>query len=201
MSKKRRTKTEKPLPFTLAATRYLVMIPIIGLVLASAMLFIFGGIGLLQLIWNTSLSYLGLIEPHETVLPIYVEIVEYVHTFLIGTVLYITAVGFFQLFIKRVQFPRWLRISNTEELETNLIGVTVVVLAINFMALSFNKDGDYLVRYGVGIAMPIAALGMFLGMRSWARKMEKESEINEKKFEVQGKELAEKIQNEEGKNV
>ena len=172
------------LPRTLIATRYLVLIPIIGLALAAAMLFIFGGFNLLKLIIDTTLIYLGLSEAHETGLPIYVEIVEYVHTFLIGTVLYITAVGFFQLFIKKMDFPRWLKINNTEELETNLIGVTVVVLAINFMSLSFNKNGDFLIRYGIGIAFPIAALGLFLGMRAWARKMENDSEGREKELEA-----------------
>ena len=167
----------------MVATRYLVLIPIVGLALAAAMLFIFGGIKLLELIWETTLVFFGLAPAHETELPIYVEIVEYVHTFLIGTVLYLTSVGFFQLFIRKVDFPRWLRVSNTEELETNLIGVTVVVLAINFMALSFNTDGDYLVRYGTSIALPIAALGLFMGMRAWAKKMERETELKEKEFE------------------
>ena len=172
------------LPRTLIATRYLVLIPIIGLALAAAMLFLFGGFNLVKLIIDTTLIYLGLAEAHETGLPIYVEIVEYVHTFLIGTVLYITAVGFFQLFIKKMDFPRWLRINNTEELETNLIGVTVVVLAINFMSISFNKNGDFLVRYGIGIAFPIAALGLFLGMRAWAKKMENDAENKEKELEA-----------------
>jgi uncharacterized membrane protein YqhA len=171
----------------LASSRYLVLIPITGLMLASAMLFIFGGFNLLKLILHTTLGYFGLIAVRPTELPIYVEIVEYVHTFLIGTVLYITSVGFFQLFIKKVEFPRWLRVNNTEELETNLIGVTVVVLAINFMSLSFNKDGDYLVRYGIGIALPIAALGLFLGMRAWARKLERETEQEEQVFEAKQK--------------
>jgi len=186
---KHHKKERSPLPRTLVATRYLVLIPIIGLALSAAMLFIFGGINLIKLLYETTLVYLGLAHAHQSDIPIYVEIVEYVHTFLIGTVLYITSVGFFQLFIKKVNFPRWLRITNTEELETNLIGVTVVVLAINFMALSFNKNGDYLVRYGVGIALPIAALGLFLGMRAWAKKMDRDSELKEKELDERLKQI------------
>ena len=166
------------------STRYLVIIPIVGLALASAMLFIFGGFSLVKFIIEMTLDYLGLAQAHQSELPFYVEIIEYVHMFLIGTVLYITAVGFFQLFIKKMDFPRWLRIQNTEELETNLIGVAVVVLAINFMSLSFNKNGDFLMHYGVGIAFPIAALGLFLGMRAWARKMEHDSENQEMALET-----------------
>jgi len=195
---KHHKKERSPLPRTLVATRYLVLIPIVGLALSAAMLFIFGGINLIKLLYETTLVYLGLAHAHQSDIPIYVEIVEYVHTFLIGTVLYITSVGFFQLFIKKVNFPRWLRITNTEELETNLIGVTVVVLAINFMALSFNKNGDYLVRYGVGIALPIAALGLFLGMRAWAKKMDRDSELKEKELDERLKQI-EKASKEEAK--
>ena len=96
------------------------------------------------------------------------EVVEYVHTFLIGTVLYITAVGFYQLFIQEISFPSWLKIESTEELETNLIGVTVVVLAVNFMGRIFVGSTDNLLQYGAGIALPIAALGLFVGLRAWA---------------------------------
>ncbi len=188
----RNKKTSARLPRTLVVSRYIILIPIIGLGLAALMLFIFGGFNLIKLVFETTLSYLGVVREHKTSLPIYVEIVEYVHTFLIGTVLYLTAVGFYQLFIGEIQFPRWLRIHNTEELETNLIGVAVVVLAINFMGLSFNKDGDYLLRYGAGIGAPIAALGLFLGMRAWAKKMESDSEINEKEMEIRLKLLNEK---------
>ncbi len=180
-------------PRTLIATRYIVLIPIIGLGLAAIMLFVFGGFNLLKLVFETSLAYLGLEQPHVSSLPIYVEIIEYVHTFLIGTVLYLTAVGFYQLFIGEVQFPRWLQVHNTEELETNLIGVAAVVLAINFMGLSFNKNGDYLLRYGAGIALPIAALGLFMGMRAWARKMEQDSGCEEGAVEARLKALEEKV--------
>ena len=177
------------LPRTLVISRYMILIPIVGLALAALMLFLFGGFNLIKLVFETTLTYLGVYERHDVGLPIYVEIVEYVHTFLIGTVLYLTAVGFYQLFIGEVRFPRWLRVHNTEELETNLIGVAVVVLAINFMGLSFNQDGEFLLRYGAGIALPIAALGLFLGMRAWARKMDRDSERQEEVLEARMKTL------------
>ena len=67
----------------------------------------------------------------------------------------------------------WLKIDNTEELETNLIGVTVVVLAVNFMGTGFAGKTENLLQYGTGIALPIAALGLFVGLRAWAIKIEK----------------------------
>lgn len=158
------------------ATRYLIIIPIIGLGLAAATFFLFGGISLIRVIFEAVADVLGIIEleAHADDVPIMVEVVEYVHTFLIGTVLYITSIGFYQLFIAEIEFPGWLKIHNTEELETSLIGVTVVVLAVNFLSVVFTGENVDLIAQGAGIALPIAALGMFIGFRAWASRQEHE---------------------------
>ena len=119
----------------LLKSRYLILLPILGLALAAAVFFVLGGIGLIRLLYESVLTVLNVApEAHKLDQGQFIyEVVEYVHTFLIGTVLYITAVGFYQLFIQEISFPSWLKIESTEELETNLIGVTVVVLAVNFM--------------------------------------------------------------------
>jgi len=160
----------------LVGTRYLILIPILGLGVAAASFFIFGGIGLLQLIielvFNTAENTNITVESGQGL--IIFEVVEYVHTFLVGTVLYITAVGLYQLFISELNFVGWLKIESTEELETNLIGVTVVVLAVNFMGAIFAGKTENLLQYGAGIALPIAALGLFVGLRAWAIKIGKE---------------------------
>jgi len=159
------------------ATRYLIILPIIGLGLAAALFFVFGGFGLLRLMFEAVMEYFGLMhfEHQGEELPIVIEVVEYVHTFLIGTVLYITSIGFYQLFISEIEFPGWLKIHSTEELETSLIGVTVVVLAVNFLGVVFTGDNVDLFTQGAGIALPIAALGLFLGMRAWAGRQDRES--------------------------
>ena len=157
----------------LIGTRYLILIPILGLAVAAACFFIFGGIGLFQLIvgliFHTSEATSHIVQSGQGI--IIFEVVEYVHTFLVGTVLYITAVGLYQLFIQELDFVGWLKIESTEELETNLIGVTVVVLAVNFMGAVFAGKTDNLLQYGVGIALPIAALGLFVGLRAWSIKI------------------------------
>jgi uncharacterized membrane protein YqhA len=158
-----------------SATRYLILIPIIGLGLAAAAFFLFGGINLIILLFETVAVGLGLMEAgaHAEEIPIIIEVVEYVHQFLIGTVLYITAIGFYQLFIEEIEFPGWLKIDSTEELETALVGVTVVVLAVNFLAQVFNGENINILAQGAGIAMPIAALGIFIGLRAWASRQDR----------------------------
>jgi uncharacterized membrane protein YqhA len=156
-------------------TRYLIIIPIIGLGLAAAAFFLFGGIGLIRLLIESIADYFGIIElHHEEEIPFVIEVVEYVHTFLIGTVLYITSIGFYQLFISEIEFPGWLKIHNTDELETSLIGVTVVVLAVNFLGVVFTGDNVDLVSQGAGIALPIGALGLFIAARAWSARQERE---------------------------
>ena len=87
------------------------------------------------------------------------------------------AVGFLQLFIKEIDFSNWLKIDNTEELETYLIGVMVVVLAVNFMGATFvgGIETENLLNFRIAIALPIAAIGVFVALRSWSVKIAKES--------------------------
>jgi uncharacterized membrane protein YqhA len=160
----------------LLGTRYLILIPIIGLAIAASVFFVIGGFSLIKLRVELLLDALGVV--HDTGIGqgvIIFEVVEYVHTFLVGTVLYITAVGLYQLFIRENPFPAWLKIDSMEELETNLIGVTVVVLAVNFMGAIVVGQTDNLLQYEAGIALPIAALGLFVDLRAWSSKITKEA--------------------------
>jgi uncharacterized membrane protein YqhA len=162
-------------------TRYLIIIPIIGLGLAAAALFLFGGFNLLRLLFESIAEGLGLIEVHhEEEIPLVIEVIEFVHTFLIGTVLYITSIGFYQLFIGEIEFPGWLKIHNTDELETSLIGVTVVVLAVNFLGVVFTGANVDLVSQGAGIALPIGALALFVAARAWSTRLEREGKAPSK---------------------
>jgi uncharacterized membrane protein YqhA len=163
------------------ATRYLVLIPILGLLIAAAAMFVFGGLGLIGFVLRSIQASVG---HGGQVLPIF-DLLEFVHQFLIGTVLYITAMGLFQLFIKDVPLPRWLKTESAEDLETNLIGVTVVVLAIEFLGVVFGGEQVNLLQYGAGIALPIAALALFLGARRLPpQRHEARSELRESRSEM-----------------
>ena len=160
-----------------SATRFLMIIPIIGLAIAAAFIFVLGGIGLVRLLIEQLSIVLGFShEPveHDSGVLIF-ELVEYVHRFLVGTVIYITAIGLYQLFIQEIELPKWLEIHNTEELETNLISVTVVVLAVNVMGSVLVGSTENLLELGVGVALPIAALALFVGLQAWATRLTRRS--------------------------
>jgi hypothetical protein len=57
--------------------------------------------------------------PHDPGILIF-EVVEHVHIFLVGTVLYITAIGLYQLFVRPIDFHGWLRIESTDQALLNL---------------------------------------------------------------------------------
>lgn len=153
-----------------AITRYIVLVPVIGLASAAAIFYLLGGIGLIGLLVELVAGAVGLAEeatPVTSELVVF-ELIEYVHTFLVGTVVFITALGLYQLFIKELPLPGWLKIHTIEELETNLIGVTVVVLAVNFMGSVLVGEIENPLGYGAGVALPIIGLALFIGMRALA---------------------------------
>ena len=59
----------------------------------------------------------------------------------------------------------------------NLIGVTVVVLAVNFLSVVYTRDPSILLEYGAGIALPIAALALFVGLRTWSSGLAARNQI------------------------
>ncbi len=168
-----------------AATRYLVIIPVIGLIIAAALLFVVGGLKLLEGV------YMAIVNPSSVPTDVSViGIVEFVHLFLIGTVLWITAIGLYQLFIHQMPLPKWLQINDIEELETDLIGMVVVVLAVNFLGVVFNRTENIL-EYGAAIALPIAALALYIGIRG------KRNVIREKMIQDQPGKTSESRRNDE----
>ncbi len=157
----------------IAGTRFFVLIPIIGLALGSCVLFIEGGIDLIHLL----VEIVAETAKIGTKSAIIVGIVEIIHLFLVGTVLFITSLGFYQLFIQVLPLPQWLKVNNIKELELNLVGITVVVLAVNFLSVIFKAQEINLAFYGLGYALPIIALAYFMKIRSEMKESEREDEI------------------------
>ena len=156
----------------IAGIRFFVLIPVIGLAIAACALFVKGGIDIIHFMGEliTGMSEEG---PEGSII---VEIVETVHLFLVGTVLFLTSFGLYQLFIQPLPLPEWVKVNNIEELELNLVGLTVVVLGVNFLSIIFEPQETDLAVYGVGYALPIAALAYFMKVRSHISKGSSEGE-------------------------
>ena len=90
--------------------------------------------------------------------------IELTDLFLLATVLYVMAIGLFELFVDdRLDLPHWLEIHDLNDLKEKLIGVLVVVMGVVFLGQVVTWDGERdLLRYGAGNALVITALTWFL---------------------------------------
>ena len=89
--------------------------------------------------------------------------IELVDLFLLATVLYVIAIGLYELFVDdQLPLPKWLEIHTLDDLKDKLIGVVVVVMAVLFLGQLISWDGQRdLLGVGGGIALVIAALAYF----------------------------------------
>jgi uncharacterized membrane protein YqhA len=145
----------------LASSRYLVIIAVLGSFLASVALIFYGGL--------TTINILIEVFTHATfTIPgakhLAVESIEVIDLFLLATVLYIVALGLYELFIdENLPVLPWLVITNLDDLKAKLIGVITVSLAVTFLAYVVEWDGNMnILALGVAIGLVLFALSFLL---------------------------------------
>jgi len=149
----------------LTNSRYLIIVAVIGSLISSLALLLYGGLEVFYLISGsiTELTVDGKIE--KAFILTFVEVIE---LFLLGCAFYIIALGLYELFINdRVSLPAWLEIHDFDDLKGKLISVLVVVLGVIFLGgvATWDKQSD-LLGFGVAIALVIAALAYFIRYKS-----------------------------------
>jgi uncharacterized membrane protein YqhA len=88
-----------------------------------------------------------------------VELLQVLDLYLIGTVLIITAIGLYELFIGEVQLPSWLVIRTLSDLKSKIVEVIVLVIGIKFVEkLVTAKEPIDVLWYGLGSAAVMAVL-------------------------------------------
>jgi uncharacterized membrane protein YqhA len=149
----------------LGASRYVILIPVIGTFLASIAALVYGVLAAVNIILEAF--------AHAPFTPdgakhLEIECIEVIDLFLLGTVLYIIALGLYELFIDdRLPMPHWLVISNLDNLKEKLIGVTVVLLAVTFLGNVVTWDlnsanGANILALGIATGLVLFALGYLL---------------------------------------
>ena len=150
-----------------AASRFVIGLAVAGAFLGSVILLGIAAITLINLAWaeivNLRVNGIGgLTGQHLDRLG--VELIEIIDVILLGTVLYIVALGLYQLFIDRhLPLPHWLKVNDLTDLKRDLIGVVVVLLGVSCLGEVVNWEGDSnVLPLGAGVAFVIAALGLIL---------------------------------------
>ncbi len=89
-----------------------------------------------------------------------IQVIEMVDAILLGTVVYIVALGLYELFIdSETPVPDRLDIDTLDDLKSKLVGVVVVLLGVTFLRFATAWDGGRSILYlGAGIALVIASL-------------------------------------------
>jgi uncharacterized membrane protein YqhA len=141
-------------------SRYLAPRAVIGLQLAAMAVFVFAGIATVSVIVE-AFEKGGYSAVWACVLS--VEIIEMIDLFLLGTILLITSLGLYQLFIRSdMEMPECLIVANLEQFNFKLLAVIVVMLAILFLgeAAGTLVRIDDILQYGLAIAAVAAAVAL-----------------------------------------
>ena len=141
--------------------RYLVYLAVLSTLLAVALVMVYGTVQLVAFV--VELVRHGSISNHWGA-ELRLTVIEVVDLFLIGTVLFVIAVGLSQLFgTTMMTLPRWLVVHDVVDLERKLIGLVITVLSVVFLGQIVTWDGQRdLLGFGVAIGAVIAALTFFL---------------------------------------
>jgi uncharacterized membrane protein YqhA len=139
----------------LEKSKYLILLAVIPSLLASASAFVWGMIKSARVIISI-FTDIGA-ETSFTV-----SLIELMDVYLIATVLFIFAVGIYELFIGKLTLPDWLVIHNLHDLKVKLSSVVIMVMGIIFLKhLVEWQDPIGTLFFGLGVAVVSAALIAF----------------------------------------
>jgi len=146
----------------ISTSRYFILLAILGSFIAGCLVLVFA--------WAAGIAevYGDVVQPGldpEGTKKISVEIISLVDLFLLGTVLFVVAIGLYQLFVDpRLPTPRWLIIADLDDLKERLLGTVIVLLAVSFLGYVVTWDGTFnLLGVGAAIGAVLVALSLLMG--------------------------------------
>lgn len=109
--------------------RFFVYIAVVSSFIASFITFLWGAVRLIE---NSLAFGRGALDGHIGA-EIGINMIAVVDAFLLGTILYIFAVGLYELFIGKLKVPAWLVINNLDDLKAKLQSVIIMIMAVLFL--------------------------------------------------------------------
>jgi uncharacterized membrane protein YqhA len=149
----------------LAGSRFFIAIAVFGTFLSSVALIVSGTISVVKVIWNAIRDGDTGVDASKHMA---IDFLQLVDIFLLGTALYIIALGLYELFIDdSLPMPKWLIIATFEDLKEKLIGVIIVLLGVSYLgtAVTWTGGGDIL-NLGVATGAIILSLAIALYLSS-----------------------------------
>ncbi len=139
----------------LERSRYLALIGVFSLLIASFSAFIWGTI-------KTVFTTLLVIQTLGADTSITVELIEIIDIFLIATAILIFAASLYELFIGKLDMPEWMLAHDLYELKAKLSSMIVLVMTVKFLQKLIEvKDAAELLQRGIATAVVAAVLIAF----------------------------------------
>lgn len=154
----------------LAGSRFLIAIAVLGTFVSSVVLIVSGTISVFKVAWNA-------LDDGETGVTaskhLAIDFLQLVDIFLLGTALYIIALGLYELFIDdSLPMPKWLVIATFEDLKEKLIGVIIVLLGVSYLGTAVTwTSGKDIIYLGLATAAVILALAVALYLSTRSHSM------------------------------
>ncbi len=160
------------LPKLLAASRYLIIIAVVGSLLAAMLVMFFGVYDILRIFF--AILQEG-VNAQDITKKVAVGAIELIELFLLGTVLYVIALGLYQLFInKEIELPAWLKITTLDNLKERLLATVLVMLAVSFFGYAVTWDGSWNI-IAIGLAIGVVIVGVAYTLAHAIHDKEQES--------------------------
>ena len=140
-------------------SRYLALLAVVGSFVAAAIVQVYG---LVRVVVNAYDAFVGRDYSDKAAKEVLVDAVSTIDLFLVGTILFVFAIGFYQLFIADVPgLPRAMRVSTFGELKARLVSVVIVALLVGFLGevVEWNGTSTDILGYGLAIGAVILSLG------------------------------------------
>ncbi len=148
-------KGESKLKTILEKSKYLAIIGVISLLIASLAAFVWGTL-------KTVTATLLVIQSAGRDAGITIELIEVVDSFLIATAILIFATSLYELFIGTLELPGWMLAHDLYELKSKLSSMIVLVMAVKFLEKLLElKDAEALLQTGIATALVSAVLIAF----------------------------------------
>lgn len=139
-------------------TRFLVVFGVLSSLILSAVIFVAGFVEAIQIVLNW-ISAIGKESALEEAAVSAIQLTDHI---LIGAALYIIAAGLYELFIGKADLPEWLIVRKFDDLKERLLGVSVAVMVVSFVAEVTTWEGQTnLLVVGLPVAAVVIAVGVF----------------------------------------
>lgn len=162
----------------LTESRYLIIIAVLSSLLTSIILLVYGGVTVVSIgIEAITHGAFTITEAKNLA----VECIQVIDLFLLATVLYIVAIGLYELFINpNLPVLPWLVVTNLDELKAKLLGVVTVLLAVTFLSsvVTWDSKTNTILALGVAVGLVLFALGYLISLGGKSNHTKKPDEID-----------------------